>query len=88
MSASCAYYIARLYFVHGYTVTDLFCDAKPGVDHKFIRGKLALVAWSYYVSKFYELLDTVLKVLKGKDLTFLHVRGPQQLDKHTMAPRS
>ena len=37
------------------------------------RGKLFYWSYVYYVSKFYELLDTVLLVLKGRPLTFLHV---------------
>eukprot|EP00740_Mantoniella_antarctica_P007536 CAMPEP_0181362738 /NCGR_PEP_ID=MMETSP1106-20121128/8233_1 /TAXON_ID=81844 /ORGANISM="Mantoniella antarctica, Strain SL-175" /LENGTH=281 /DNA_ID=CAMNT_0023476845 /DNA_START=157 /DNA_END=1002 /DNA_ORIENTATION=+ len=36
-------------------------------------GELFYWSYVYYVSKFYELLDTVLLVLKGRPLTFLHV---------------
>lgn len=42
----------------------------PGTPH---TGKLFYWSYVYYVSKFYELLDTVLLVLKGRPLTFLHV---------------
>jgi hypothetical protein len=36
-------------------------------------GRLFFCSYCYYVSKYYELLDTVLRVLKGQPLTVLHV---------------
>ena len=36
-------------------------------------GRLYWWSYVYYVSKYYELLDTVLRVLKAQPLTFLHV---------------
>jgi GNS1/SUR4 family len=37
------------------------------------EGRLFFVSYVYYVSKYYELLDTLLLVLKGRPLTTLHV---------------
>ena len=36
-------------------------------------GRLFFVSYCYYIAKYYELLDTVLRVLKGQPLTVLHV---------------
>uniref|UniRef100_A0A7S3DFA5 Elongation of fatty acids protein n=1 Tax=Palpitomonas bilix TaxID=652834 RepID=A0A7S3DFA5_9EUKA len=48
----------------------LFCDADHAVVNK---GRLYFWVYVFYISKFYELLDTVLLVLKKKELIFLHV---------------
>ncbi|KAJ4456375.1 putative steroid isomerase [Paratrimastix pyriformis] len=51
-----------------YFVTKLFCRAPP------LTGGLYFWSYIYYLSKFYELLDSVLIVLKKtKPLSFLHV---------------
>lgn len=47
----------------------LFCYS-PG---QRAAGRLFFVSYAYYLSKYYELLDTVLRVLKGQPLTVLHV---------------
>ena len=47
----------------GYTWTDLVCDNKGGrVGGLMVTTQLGFWAWSYYMSKFYELFDTVLAV--------------------------
>mmetsp|Transcript_16125 Transcript_16125/g.41911 ORF Transcript_16125/g.41911 Transcript_16125/m.41911 type:complete len:260 (-) Transcript_16125:96-875(-) len=38
-----------------------------------VKGPLYFWSYIYYLSKYYELLDTVILVLKGRALTFLHV---------------
>lgn len=66
ITVSCLYEIGRFYFVDGFTVTDLFCDNVPGRGRGYMmRGRLGFIAWCYYASKFYELLDTVLMVRLG-----------------------
>lgn len=46
----------------GYTWTDVVCDNRNGRGHLMVSTQLGFWAWSYYVSKFYELFDTVLAV--------------------------
>jgi len=48
----------------------LVCDDK---NVKVMKGRLWYWAYIYYLSKYYELFDTILLVLKKKPLTFLHV---------------
>jgi len=62
ITATCLFEIGRFYFVEGYTVRDLFCDNVNGVTGAMTTGRLGVVAWAYYASKYYELLDTVLMV--------------------------
>eukprot|EP00899_Mesostigma_viride_P013208 jgi/Mesvir1/21889/Mv01958-RA.1 len=38
-----------------------------------MRGGLYFWAYSYYISKYYEWIDTLILILKGKPLTLLHV---------------
>jgi len=47
----------------------LFCTSASEVA----QGELVFWTWVYYLSKFYELLDTVIVVLRKTRLTFLHV---------------
>ncbi|KAJ3417002.1 hypothetical protein HDV05_007484 [Chytridiales sp. JEL 0842] len=49
-------------------VDEVFCT----VDTKNLKGPLFFTLYTYYISKFYELLDTVILVLKKKPLIFLH----------------
>jgi len=52
---------------HG--VFELFCDPQGHQTH----GRLYFWVYVFYLSKYYEFLDTFLLVLKGKNLEFLHV---------------
>lgn len=42
-------------------------------DMPMYRGGLTFWCYIFYVSKFYEMLDTVVMVLKARPLTFIHV---------------
>jgi len=46
-----------------------FCETAPGYN----QGPAYYWSYIFYISKFYELLDTVIIVLKKKPLIFLHV---------------
>lgn len=50
-------------------VRPLFCSTLP----EDYAGAAVYWTWMYYVSKFYELLDTVLLVLRKRPTPFLHV---------------
>ncbi|KAK4523887.1 hypothetical protein GAYE_SCF00G1784 [Galdieria yellowstonensis] len=42
-------------------------------EHKAMRGRLLFWMYLFYCSKYYELFDTVIMVLKKRPLNFLHV---------------
>lgn len=50
-------------------VVGVFCDR----GGQAMKGRLGIWMYVFYLSKFYELLDTVLMVLKKRRLNFLHV---------------
>lgn len=53
----------------GEGVIGAFCDRSGGA----MKGRLGWWMYVFYLSKYYELLDTVLMVLKKRRLNFLHV---------------
>jgi len=64
--------IWEMLFSNGFDgVWDLFCDP----EQKFKRGVVPFHFWGYvfYISKYYEFLDTLFIVLKKRELTLLHI---------------
>jgi fatty acid elongase 3 len=59
----------RIYQAHG--ARALWCGITK--DTPMMVGLFGYWRYHYYLSKFYELLDTVILVLKKKNLIFLHV---------------
>lgn len=47
---------------------EIFCT----LEADSLKGPLFYVYYIYYISKFYELLDTVILALKKKNIMFLH----------------
>jgi len=52
-------------------VDGLLCSQREGA--RMWDGKLGLFTYIFYLSKFYELLDTIVLALRKKNLIFLHV---------------
>jgi len=80
MHVGILYGVWEKYISQGRPLIDLLCDKDP----EPMTGTLAYFCWMYYVSKYYELFDTVLMVVKHKPLTVLHlwhhaVIGPMSL---------
>jgi len=50
---------------------DLICSSFKGKD--ILLGKVGFWLYIYYLSKYYELIDTIILVIKGKKVGFLHV---------------
>ena len=48
----------------------MLCDSNKELT---LKGPIYFICYVFYVSKFYELFDTVLIILKKKPLIFLHV---------------
>jgi len=60
---------ALLALSRGNHIFDLFCDPKAD----FARGPIWFWTYIYYLSKFYEFLDTFFIVMKKKPVIFLHL---------------
>lgn len=67
--------------VPGFKKLDLFwhtiCDADHGVFSNVLqlndRNNLLFVGWWFYISKFYEVVDTMIILLKGRPLSLLQL---------------
>lgn len=57
--------LARPYFSK--SVLEAFCDVQKTTFHSGIH----FLVWNFYVSKYYELLDTAILLIKGKPSSFL-----------------
>jgi len=53
----------------GASIFDLICDP----EEKNSQGAIYFWSYMFYLSKYYEFLDTVFIVLKKRELTFLHI---------------
>ena len=51
---------------------EIICPS-PSMEGKLMTGPCIFWCYLYYVSKYYELLDTLLMAIKGKHIIFLHV---------------
>ncbi|CAG8561773.1 10645_t:CDS:2 [Dentiscutata erythropus] len=49
-------------------ISECFCTS----DESSLKGRLFYITYIYYLSKFIELIDTVILVLKKKEIIFLH----------------
>lgn len=56
-----------------YGVVSLHCLQSSDSAEIYMRGPLFFWVYVYYLSKYYEFLDTLILILKGKPLSFLHV---------------
>lgn len=62
-------------FVRKFGAFHVYCD-NPGPPHPELNmnhGGLAFWCYIFYVSKYYEMVDTLLLVLKARPLTLVHV---------------
>jgi len=63
------YDVYNTFAAHGYEVETLICDSKK----RLATGGQTWWFYIFFLSKFYELLDTVIIVLKKRPVIFLHV---------------
>lgn len=54
-------------------VEDGFFGAYCDPNRQYSQGRLGFWLYVFYLSKYYELLDTIFQVLKNHDLQLLHV---------------
>jgi len=64
-----AYHVFRIVLTSDHIINDLFCDT----DRRMANGNQTYWFYIFYLSKFYELLDTPIIILKKRPLIFLHV---------------
>jgi len=65
------YGVIRVFVKHNYDVEPLFCDARH-LEGEF-KGPLYFWLYVFALSKFYELLDTVILAFRKSSITVLHV---------------
>ncbi|KAB8263259.1 ELO family [Aspergillus pseudonomiae] len=54
-------------------VADLFCQGGQIVPHKETLQELVFVGWAFYISKFYEFIDTAIILAKGRQASLLQI---------------
>ncbi|KAL6055313.1 Sphingomyelin synthase-related protein 1 [Balamuthia mandrillaris] len=68
---------ALIPIVRNYGWSQIYCDEGHAYADRnspsLARGSLAFWCYVFYVSKYYEMIDTLLLVLKKKNLEFVHV---------------
>jgi len=69
MFCGVSYHVFYIWLTSTDAWNDLLCDSK----HRLVNTPYNLWTYVFYLSKFYELFDTVIIVLKKRPLIFLHV---------------
>jgi len=63
------YEVFNVFREHNFASIVMFCDPHKNLS----KGRQIFWYWIFYLSKFYELLDTVIICLKKRPIIFLHV---------------